>query len=234
LTYLTDNDRADNVMGPQRVEPRPVSPDMSSRFFETTRGRVLAHVRRGAVTVEELAGALTLTDNAIRAHLTALERDGLVRQTGVRRGSGAGKPAAVYELAGEAEVRFSHAYAPVLTALLEELSGRLSPEETEALLLGVGSRLAAEAPRRSTDIQARVRDAVAVLGRLGGDVTIESEPGGVRIRGNGCPLSAAVARRPEACRAVQGLLAEIIGVPVVQCCEHGPRPRCCFTVPSAA
>jgi len=31
-------------------------------------------------TVEELAQALDLTDNGVRAHLTTLERDGIVRQ----------------------------------------------------------------------------------------------------------------------------------------------------------
>jgi predicted ArsR family transcriptional regulator len=211
-----------------------VSPDLSARFFESTRGRVLAHLRRGPVTVEELAHALDLTDNAIRAHLTALDRDGLVRQTGVRRGPGAGKPAAVYELAAEAETRFSRAYAPVLTALLEELSTRLPAPEAEALMRDAGSRLAAALPARSAALEDRVRDAAALLNQLGGDVTIEHEPGGITIRGSGCPLSATVARRPEACRALQGLLAEVTGTPVALCCEREPRPRCCFTVPSAA
>lgn len=207
---------------------------MSRRFLETTRGRVITQLRRGRSTVEELAGGLGLTDNAIRAHLTSLERDGLVRQAGTRRGPGAGKPAVIYELAPDAEVRLSRAYAPVLSALLEELTGRLAPEQTEAVLLAVGQRLASAAPRRNGTLDERVRDAVALLNELGGDASVESDSGGLRIRGCGCPLSAAVARRPEACRAVEGLLSEIIGVAVVQCCEHGPRPRCCFTIPSAA
>jgi predicted ArsR family transcriptional regulator len=211
-----------------------VNPDLSRRFFETTRGRVLVHLRRGPATVEEMARALDLTDNAIRAHLTTLDRDGLVRQTGVRRGPGAGKPAAVYELAADAETRLSRAYAPVLTALLEELSARLSTPEAEALMRDAGSRLAAALPARSAALEDRVREAVALLNELGGDVTIEQEPGGIRLRGNGCPLSASVVRRPEACRAVQGLLSAVIGAPVVLCCEREPRPRCCFTVPSAA
>lgn len=211
-----------------------MSADMSRRFLETTRGRVLAHLRRGPATVDELARALDLTDNAIRAHLTTLDRDGLVRQTGLRRGPGAGKPAALYELAADAEMRFSRAYAPVLTALLEELGRRMPIAETEAALRDAGGRLAAASAPRSTSLEDRLRDAAALLNELGGDVTLEPGPDGIRIRGNGCPLSATVARRPEACRAVQGLLAEVIGVPVVQCCEQGPRPRCCFTVPSAA
>jgi predicted ArsR family transcriptional regulator len=56
------------------------------RFFATTRGRLVALLRRREHTVVELG----VTDNAIRAQLTGLERDGLVEQRGVRRG--AGKP----------------------------------------------------------------------------------------------------------------------------------------------
>lgn len=211
-----------------------MSGDMSRRFLETTRGRVLTQLRRGPSAVEELARGLGLTDNAIRAHLAALERDGLVRQAGTRRGPGAGKPAVIYELSPEAEVRLSRAYAPVLTALVEELTDRLPADQAEAVLLAVGRKLGAGAQRRSSTLQQRVRDAVATLNELGGDTSVESDPSGLRIRASGCPLSAAVARRPEACRAVEGLLSEQIGIPVMQCCEHGPRPRCCFTIPSAA
>ena len=211
-----------------------LTPELSKRFLETTRGRVLTHLRRGPATVEELSRALDLTDNAIRAHLTSLERDGLLRQAGVRRGPGAGKPAAVYQLSPDAEVRFSRAYAPVLTALLEELTTRLPSEETEALMREAGGRLASSLPSHATSREDRVREAAALLNALGGDVSVEPEPGGFRIRGSGCPLSATVSRRPEACRALQGLLAQAIGAPVGLCCEQGTRPRCCFTVPSAA
>jgi hypothetical protein len=29
---------------------------------------------------------------------------------------------------------------------------------------------------------------------------------------------------------VESLLAELLEVPVEECCEHGERPRCCFEV----
>lgn len=209
-------------------------PGSPGRFLETTRGQVLAHLRRAPATVEELAQALDLTDNAIRAHLTVLERDGLIRQTGVRRGPGAGKPAAVFDLTADAETSLSRAYAPVLTALLEELGTRLSASDAEALMRKAGRRLATVLPARSVAMEERVQRAAALLNELGGDITLERGPEGIRIRGSGCPLSATVARRPEACRAVQGLLAAVIGTPVTLCCEREPRPRCCFTVSSAA
>ena len=47
----------------------------NQRFFSSTRGRILTLLRREKRTVEDLAGELTLTDNAVRAHLATLERD---------------------------------------------------------------------------------------------------------------------------------------------------------------
>ena len=58
-------------------------PQWNKRFLASTRGRIIALLRPSSRTVNELAEALELTDNAVRAHLTALERDGLVRQSGI-------------------------------------------------------------------------------------------------------------------------------------------------------
>src|SRR5437763_1629507 len=70
------------------------------RFWTSTRGQLLILLRRGIDTVNDLAAAIGLTDNAIRSHLTALERDGLVRPSGTRRGPR--KPTVTYALTPEA------------------------------------------------------------------------------------------------------------------------------------
>ena len=108
--------------------------ERSERFLESTRGQVLTLLGRAPRTVEELAVEVGLTANAVRAHLATLERDGLVRQEGVRRVAGAGKPAAIYALAPEADTHLSRAYAPVLVALVEELADRWPREQSAALL----------------------------------------------------------------------------------------------------
>lgn len=209
-------------------------PINSQRFLETTRGRILGLLRCDARTVEELAQALELTDNAVRAHLSTLERDGMVRSAGVRRGPGAGKPSTVYELPPEAEVVFSRAYPPVLAALLEELVARLPGAQADALLVGAGRRLAEPlVPPGTASRAARLQAAVGVLNALGGSAELEERDGGAVIRGCGCPLASAVARRPETCRAVEALLSEVVGAPVRQCCRHGDRPSCCFEIAAA-
>lgn len=209
---------------------------LSRRFLETTRGQVVALLRRGASTVEELARALGLTDNAIRSHLSSLERDGLVRQEGVRRSPGAGKPATVYDIHPEAEPLFSRAYAPVLAALLEELATQLPADRREALMRDLGRRLAEGLGRPPAgDLPTRVAAAAELLTALGGGAEVERREDAFVIRGcAGCPLSAATARHAELCHAVESLLSQYVGAPVRECCDRGERPRCHFEVPAAA
>ncbi len=204
---------------------------LGARFLESTRGQMVSLLRRGARTVDDLAGALGLTNNAIRNHLSTLERDGIVRPEGVRRSPGAGKPAVVYELHPDAEPMFSNAYAPVLRTLVDVIVAQLPPDQAEALLRSVGHQLAADSGGQAPgDLTHRVAAAAAILTSLGGDVEIIETNGELRIRGCACPLAGAVADHPEVCHAVETLVADVVGAPVVSACEHGARPRCCFEI----
>ncbi len=198
------------------------------RFFASTRGRVVALLRRAGRTVEELAQALDLTDNAVRAHLAALERDGLVRQQGVRRGIG--KPAYAYDLTPEAERLFPKAYAPALCQLLDVLAERMSPADLEELLRAVGRRLATGQPAPAGGSRARLAAAVGVLNDLGGLAELEERDGAIVIRGYSCPLADVVPGRPVVCKLAETLLTEVAGMPVQECCDRGERPRCQFDV----
>ena len=204
------------------------------KFFQSTRGRIVTLLRRSGSTVDELARALDLTDNGVRAHLAVLERDGIVRQRGsVRRGSGGGKPAYVYELQPEAEDLFPKAYELVLRRLLDVLSERRGEEKAEALLRAVGRRLAEEREVPVDDARARLDAAVDVLNELGGLAELEESDGGFVIRGYSCPLAGVTPDHPEVCRMAETLISELAGVPARERCDRGERPRCCFEIASA-
>ena len=199
----------------------------SRRFFTTTRGRIVALLRGTTRTVNELAGALELTDNAVRAHLTTLERDGLVEARGTRRGPS--KPSVAYDLTDEGERLFARAHEPVLRELLAVLASTAPAGQLEAILRQTGRRLAAG--RIPTgDLAARVAGAAAVFEELGGAVEAEPHDGVLYLRGRSCPLGSVVADRPELCQLAAALVAELVGAPVRSCCELGPRPRCCLEV----
>jgi predicted ArsR family transcriptional regulator len=203
---------------------------LDERFFDSTRGRVVSLLRGKSGTVTELAEALGLTDNAVRAHLLSLERDGLVRQSGVQRG--ARKPHYAYELTGEAERLFPKAYDALLNQLITTLKGRLPPSAIEDVLREVGRSLAA---RHSSDggpvnLEGRLRNALEILKAIGGTPSVEREDGRLVIRSGGCPLAAAVVEHPEVCELAEALVAEVVGLPVRESCHRGESPRCRFEI----
>jgi predicted ArsR family transcriptional regulator len=205
------------------------------RFFASTRGQVVTLLRRGERTVDELAHALALTDNAVRAHLAALERDGLVRQRGVRRGGG--KPAHAYGLAPEAERLFPKADALALRGVLDVLAERLPAPAFDDLVREAGRRLAASAPAPAGDLRARVEQAAALLADLGGLAEWEERDGGFEIRGFSCPLAAASPGCPAVCRLAAALLSDVVGAPVQERCEAGEPggpPHCRFDIAAQA
>ena len=206
--------------------PRPV---IGSRA-EATRPRILALLRENPWTVEELAERLGLTDNAVRFHLDALERDGTIRKEGRRRTGVAGQPAALYSLSPSGEESFSRAYAPVLIATLAELREGMSAAQLVAFLKRVGRRLSMQGARGKGSLGSRVHDAAGLLNTLGGVTSVQKSGTGYRIVGRACPLSRAVEENHCVCATVTSLVAEVVGAEVTERCDRSGRPKCCFEI----
>jgi predicted ArsR family transcriptional regulator len=203
------------------------------RFWASTRGRVILLLRRGSRTVNELAGALGLTDNAVRTHLTALERDGLVHASGTRPGTR--KPNITYDLTPEAGQLFPKMYGPILRNFLDVLAERLPAKKLTEVVRAVGRRVAAahRADVTADDLPGRVAQAAAVLREWGGMAEVEEDDGTPVIRCLDCPLAVVVVGHPEVCRMVETMLADLVHVPVRQCCQTQPVPRCHFEIGAA-
>ena len=203
---------------------------LGERFFDSTRGRIVILLRRGARTVNELSAELGLTDNAVRAHLLSLERDGLVRQSGVQPGRR--KPHFAYELTTEAEHLFPKAYDALLNQLITVLKVRLSPGTLDQVLREVGRSLAASSTSAGGDdtLDGRVRKALQVLEALGGSARIEKDGKHFTIRSGSCPLAAAVSTHPEVCKLAEALVAKLVRAPVQEQCDRAGPPKCRFEI----
>jgi len=200
------------------------------RLFKSTRGKILELVRTEERTVNDLADALRLTDNAVRAHLASLERDRLIAQSGMK--PGLRKPHVTYTLGPEAEHLFPKAYGRLVSLLMSIFSRQIKPRNLRAGMRAAGRSVAHEHLR---ELQGKTRGqridaALGILKELGGSASFREEDGKHFIYGNGCPIAAATANHPEACLLAESLLTEIIGSPVKECCIRGSTPSCRFEV----
>jgi predicted ArsR family transcriptional regulator len=197
------------------------------RLLAGSRGRVLAHLRTAPATVGELSEALALSANAVRSHLAALERDGLVEVQPVPRGS-VGKPAHEYRLTSDASALTPKAYDAMLDVVLGAARDRAGAQGYAQIMKTVAARLAAGAPAKGS-LAARLADTQALLASLGAAVEVERSGRKLRLTGSDCPLSGVVASHPELCSVLADVVARRLGVPVRDCCDRtAPLPRCCF------
>jgi predicted ArsR family transcriptional regulator len=204
---------------------------LRKQLLDTSRGRIVALLQHGSATVEDLADRLGLTRNAVRPQLAAMERDGVVRRVGQRKGST--RPSHVFELTPEVEHLLSQAYLPLLSQLIDVFSKELAPAQVDELMRAAGAGLARQllADKKLTgSLASRVETASALMNEQLGALTRMESNGSYVIRGAGCPLSAVTGKSPAVCRAMESFVADIVDAPVRECCERAGRPRCCFEV----
>lgn len=204
----------------------PPQPHWLDRLIGGTRQDVLELLLRADRTVQELANDIGVSANAIRGHLAALERDGLIIQHGQRRDTG-GKPATVYALSRDADELFPKAYAFVLEGVLSVLDEREGPEAVMDTLAQVGARAAVPTAGTQED---RVQAAADALRSLGGTVEVSRESGHWNIQGFSCPLSSVTARDARVCGLAESLVRNTTGGSVVEVCQRGRRSRCAFEI----
>ena len=204
---------------------------LTKQLRDTTRGRIVTLLHAAPLTIDELAGQVGLTANAVRSQLTAMERDGLVRRAGRRAGKT--RPSQVFELTSETEHLLSRAYIPLLSQLVQTCASRLPAKQFESLLKATGKALGEGllAGRRSAGtLRARVALASQLLNEQLGAHTHVEKNGHFVIRGAGCPLSALTGKHPGVCRALESVVSAVVGAPVHECCARDGRPRCCFEI----
>jgi predicted ArsR family transcriptional regulator len=204
---------------------------LRQQLLDTSRGRIVTLLQRGGLTVDDIAAELGLTANAVRAQITAMERDGVVHRVGRRPGTT--RPFHVFQLTPEVEQLLSQAYMPLLTQLVQVFANVLPRKQVDALMREAGKGLANELPagkRPTGTLEARVSAASEMLNKELGAVTHVERNGGYVIRGAGCPLAALTGKHPAVCLAMESMLMEVLGVAVNECCDRDGRPKCCFEI----
>jgi predicted ArsR family transcriptional regulator len=186
------------------------------------RRRIVNLLRLRDRTILELAAELAVSANAVRGHLAALGRDGLVSVGESRRRDQPGKPPATYGLTVAAEELFPRGYGGLLLDVLDLLCEWDGPDAAVEVMRATGVRT-----RSAEGAEAAVR----ALAAMGADVTLADADDAITITASGCPLAARVVDRPELCGWMAALLAGACGGSAAESCDRsGGRPRCRFTL----
>ncbi|MFJ4193061.1 helix-turn-helix transcriptional regulator [Pseudomonas sp. NPDC089534] len=94
------------------------------------------------LSIDDLAHRLAITRTAVRQHLAALERDGLVMR-GSTRPTGR-RPEQLHQLTEQAKEAFPRQYPLLANLLIDEVAGLLGPQALAELMRSLGRKLAAD------------------------------------------------------------------------------------------
>lgn len=205
-----------------------MSANRNKNLFGQSRWHIITELRKKPQGVKELSVGLGVSENAIRPHLSFLERDGLVRQKGVKQSGG--KPAHIFELTDEAEQLFPKAYSALLSHIFAELRVTHNDKALNDLLKATAKRLAREWPKATGDTLNKIKSGVNILNELGGLAEISRENEKCFINGYSCPLGSVTKEHPEVCYLAEMLLEDLTGLKLKRCCSYDDKPKCRFQV----
>lgn len=164
------------------------------------------------LTVEALAISLDVSRNAVRQHLTALERDGLVAK-GRTQASG-GRPEQLYVLTHAGEERFPRQYSWFSEMLLQMLRTEFGSAGLEEKLREMGRSVAKSLMTRLPDegnASKRIAAIAAIMQEIGYDAVAKTENNEQEIEAHNCVFHELAAKCPQVCSFDLALLSNCSG-----------------------
>ena len=199
-------------------------------------------LRLGEATTSDLAGALGLSPAAVRRHLDAMVADGDVtsREQRVRGQRGRGRPARVFRLTDQAQLRRgTHTYDDLAAAALRWIEAR---DGGPAVAAFAAQRVAALEARCRQILEDAADDPMARAEALASALTSEGYAASASAIATGgqlcqhhCPVAHVAAEFPQLCEAETQVISRLVGSHVQRlatiahgdgvCTTHIPDPR---------
>lgn len=172
----------------------------------------------GGMSIDELAEHLAVTRTAIRQHLAALERDGLVLR-GETRPTGR-RPEQLYQLTDHAREQFPRQYQLLASALIDEVADIIGPEALATLMRNLGRKLALDREQQVVD-EAKI---VQHMNQAGYEAEVFFRSSGDQeIVAHNCVFHRLAAAHPVVCELDLALIGALGGAEVehTECMVRG-------------
>ncbi len=188
--------------------------------------------RRRSASAETISSELGITANAVRQHLTNLEREGYVQNTPLKNKRG--RPALMFSLTERADQAFPKRYGQLATMVLTELQEMGGPEALDEVFRRVALRHAdaIEGDLEGLSFDEKLDRVVSWIARAGTLADKEQlEDGSTRVTIHNCPFRTTALKFPQVCTITPHLLNRLLDAPVSQENSiHRRDPHCSFLV----
>lgn len=206
--------------------------------MQTTKVQILEHLKRhGWSRVDSLATALVLAPMTIRQHLTALERDGLVRSRQERQRKG--RPHIVFQLTEKGGAAFPKRFDLLAEHLLQEFAsidagefaGLPAQERTAFLFERIADRVVELHAKRlaGLPLTERVGVVATILQENSGFVEWTRTSDGYEIRDYNCAYRSLAGGciPPYGCAWHERVLSRLLGTPAITFLQNGDAGDYC-------
>lgn len=173
--------------------------------------------RHKSLTATELSEALGIGAVGIRQHLALLERDGLVRVAGLRRG--VGRPSHLYALTESAEQLFPRRYDRLAADALAFVEQHGGPDAVAEFFEARRRKLSEQyAPRLAGKNRSeQVAELATILNEQGYMCDWQQlDDGSFLITEHNCPIDCVARDHQQACTQELKLYEDLLGVPLVR------------------
>ena len=190
---------------------------MTSNSKMSTREVILHTIKSSQqVNVEDLAEEADVSPVTVRHHLNALQADGLIESSSIRRK--VGRPYYVYSLSEKGHELFPKRYVRLTTRLLDELKIRLPEEVVNDVFESVVQSVINEhrGEYEHLDFEARLDYLVELLAEEGFLANWEQTDDGYLLREYSCPYISVGRDHSEICTIDKELIVNILQAPIEQ------------------
>lgn len=190
---------------------------MSSNNKMSTRETILHTIKSSQhANVEGLAQVAEVSPVTVRHHLNALQADGLIESSSIRRK--VGRPYYIYNLSEKGHELFPKRYVRLTSRLLDELKTRL-PEDVvqdvfESVVMSVVDEHKGE--YEHLGFEDKLDYLVDLLADEGFLASWEAEDGGYTLREYSCPYISVGRDHDEICTIDKELIVNVLQMPVIQ------------------
>jgi predicted ArsR family transcriptional regulator len=187
------------------------------------------------LTVAELSKDMEITPMAVRQHLMALERKGIISY--VSRKYGIGRPVFLYSLTEKAKAAFPKAYSSFLRDMLRVLADIDGPGKIEIIFERRRDRMVKQYGTilsKARTVSEKVQTLARQLDSEGYMIETEEKGGKIVIKQFNCMLTDVAVDYPQSCTYELKMYQELFGKDVQRIeCQRDGAPSCTYVIPKS-